>query len=72
MKLTDSDKQELYDSITFIIETINEFPEYADDVLDSLGWGTDVGEMPNVKKLQQIRKKLFKAELRPSYRSYMD
>jgi len=69
MKLTDEDKQELYDSITFLIEMIDEYPEYADEVLDSLGWGDDP---MNVKKLQQIRKKLFKAELRPSYRSYMD
>ena len=69
MKLTDSDKQELYDSITFLVEMISEFPETAEDVLGSLGWGDD---MPNVKKLLQIRQKLFKAELRPYYRSYMD
>ena len=78
MKLTESDKQELYDSITFIIETINEFPEYAKEILDNLGWGgqfrgtSDIEEMPNVKLLQNIRKKLFQAEKRPFYRSYMD
>ena len=68
MRLTEPDKQELYDSITFIIETINEFPEYAIDVLSNLGWE----DTPDVKHLQSIRKKLFKAEKRPFYRSYMD
>ena len=68
MKLTEPDKQELYDSITFIIETINEFPEYADEILNNLGWE----DLPDVKQLQNIRKKLFQAEKRPFYRSYMD
>ena len=36
MKLTDSDKQELYDSITFLIEVIDEYPEEAEEVLDGL------------------------------------
>ena len=58
MKLTELDKEELFDSITFIIETINEFPEYAVDVLSNLGWEYT----PDVKHLQSIRNKLFKAE----------
>jgi len=68
MKLTDSDKQELYDSITFLIEVIDEYPEETEEVLDGLGWE----DPPNRKLLVNIRKKLFKAEKRPSYRSYMD
>ena len=68
MKLTDSDKQEPYDSITFLIEVIDEYPEEAEEVLDGLGWEDPL----NRKLLVNIRKKLFRADLRPSYRSYMD
>ena len=34
----EKDLEELYDVITFVIEIENEFPEYADEVYENLGW----------------------------------
>jgi len=73
MKLTDSDKQELYDYITFLIEMTSEYPEETEEVLDGLGWDyEDPSDIFNRKIMVNIRKKLFKGEKRSSYRSYMD
>ena len=55
MALTEKDLEELYDVITFVIEIENEFPEYADEVYENLGWDF------HFKKsiLNKIRRKLL-------------
>ena len=61
MRLTEEEKEELFDSITFLIELIQEFPNETNTVADSLGWNiAPFGDIPDVKLLKKIRKKIGK------------